>query len=107
SNGIGVFGFSKTQIGVRGDSTGNYGLFGTSGLTALRGEASGSGVALVGVAGPGPGSKAAQLVGDVLVQGNFTVSGGAKSAAVPVADGSYRRVYCQESTEAWFEDFGT
>ena len=32
--------------------------------------------------------------------------GGAKSAAVPHPDGSHRRLYCMESPESWFEDFG-
>ena len=31
---------------------------------------------------------------------------GSKSAAVPFADGSHRRLYCMESPECWFEDFG-
>ena len=31
---------------------------------------------------------------------------GAKSAAVPHPDGSHRRLYCVESPESWFEDFG-
>jgi hypothetical protein len=42
----------------------------------------------------------------VIVGGNFTVVGGAKSAAVPHPDGSHRRMYCMESPESWFEDFG-
>jgi hypothetical protein len=42
----------------------------------------------------------------VLVNGNFTAIGGSKSAAVPHPDGSYRRLYCVESPESWFEDFG-
>jgi hypothetical protein len=32
---------------------------------------------------------------------------GAKSAAVPHPDGSHRQLYCVESPESWFEDFGT
>jgi hypothetical protein len=31
---------------------------------------------------------------------------GAKSAAVSFPDGSHRRLYCVESPENWFEDFG-
>jgi len=38
--------------------------------------------------------------------GDFAVSGGAKNAAVPHPDGSHRLLYCQESPEPWFEDFG-
>ena len=36
----------------------------------------------------------------------MTVVGGAKSAAVPHPDGTHRRLYCVESPESWFEDFG-
>ena len=32
--------------------------------------------------------------------------GGPKNALVPHPDGSHRRMYCQESPEPWFEDFG-
>jgi hypothetical protein len=42
----------------------------------------------------------------VIVGGDFTVVGGAKSAAVPHPDGTHRRLYCVESPENWFEDFG-
>ena len=38
--------------------------------------------------------------------GNFTVSGGAKNAAVPMPDGTEAVLYCQESPEPYFEDFG-
>ena len=43
----------------------------------------------------------------MLVNGNFTAIGGSKSAAVPHPDGSHRRLYCVESPESWFEDFGS
>jgi len=32
---------------------------------------------------------------------------GTKSAAVPFPDGTHRALYCMESPELWFEDFGT
>ena len=41
-----------------------------------------------------------------MFRGDFTVIGGAKSAAVPHPDGSHRRLYALESPESWFEDFG-
>jgi hypothetical protein len=53
----------------------------------------------------GPGW-AGHIYGPVLVAGNFTVMGGTKSAAVPHPDGSHRQLYCLESPESWFEDFG-
>jgi hypothetical protein len=43
--------------------------------------------------------------GGVYINGSLTVSG-AKSATVPHPDGSLRRLYCVESPESWFEDFG-
>lgn len=43
--------------------------------------------------------------GDVRVTDDFTVVG-TKSAAVKTANDEYRLVYCQESPENWFEDFG-
>ena len=43
--------------------------------------------------------------GNVRVTGDFTTVG-TKSAAVKMDDGDYRLVYCQESPENWFEDFG-
>jgi hypothetical protein len=42
----------------------------------------------------------------VIVEGPFTVKG-SKSVAVPFTDGPHRRLYCMESPECWFEDFGT
>jgi len=46
--------------------------------------------------------------GDVhILYGNLNVTGGAKSAIVPLPDGTQRRLYCMESPECWFEDFGT
>lgn len=38
--------------------------------------------------------------------GNF-VATGSKSAAVAHPDGSHRLLYCMESPESWFEDFGS
>lgn len=43
--------------------------------------------------------------GDVRITDSLVVLG-TKSAAVKVDDGEYRLLYCQESTENWFEDFG-
>ena len=51
------------------------------------------------------GAYAGVFYGPVVVGGDFTVFG-AKSAAVPHPDGSHRRLYCMESPESWFEDFG-
>jgi hypothetical protein len=42
-----------------------------------------------------------------VVNGNFVATGGTKSAAVKDATGQHRLVYCVESPESWFEDFGS
>lgn len=44
-------------------------------------------------------------MGDVLIGGDLLVIGN-KGAAVPHPDGTRRMLYCVESPESWFEDFG-
>jgi hypothetical protein len=46
------------------------------------------------------------FLGPVVTWGPFVNYGGPKSAAVPHPDGSHRLLYCMESPESWFEDFG-
>jgi hypothetical protein len=63
-----------------------------------------------GVAGQFDGP--VEIFGYLNVHSNLTVVEdlivlGAKSAAVLLSDGSHRRLYCMESPESWFEDFGT
>ncbi|HLH21988.1 MAG TPA: hypothetical protein VK066_05670 [Chloroflexota bacterium] len=134
SANVGVLGTSTTSHGLYGASTNGYGLYATStsstgivastnGGNAIQG-ASNSNVGVLGTSnssiggyfssgtstglyatGPGAGF-AARFDGPVQVNGAFTVLGGPKSAAVPHPDGSYRRLYCTEAPESWFEDFG-
>jgi hypothetical protein len=110
-NGYGVFGegfygvlASGTNSGIQ--ALGELGIYAQGDLTAgyfLRGEQS----AMFATTIPGAGDLAGYFVGDVLVQGNFSVmSPGTKSAVVPFPDGSHRQLYCLESPESWFEDFG-
>jgi hypothetical protein len=91
-SGNGVSGQSGTGVGVRASSSSATGLVaeGTIGLIAST---------LL------PGGTAGRFDGNVVVSGTLTV-GGVKSAAVPFPDGSHRRLYCVESPESWFEDFG-
>jgi hypothetical protein len=96
----GVYGASNTAYGIIGSTT----AAGYSGLTAITGTA---GVAALAATSTNANSYAAYFQGTTVVQGNFFVVGGGKSAAVPHADGSHRAVYCVESPESWFEDFGT
>ena len=102
----GVYGQSTSSPGVQGQSAGSFGVLGLSTNSAgVVGLSSSANAALYGensVGGP-----AAQFVGNVVVQGNLTVTGSfPKSAAVPHPDGTLRRMYCQEAPEPWFEDFG-
>lgn len=66
---------------------------------------SGSSQSNVGLYGQSSTGNAGQFVGPLVVQGSFTATG-IKSAAVEHPDGSTRRLYCVESTESYFEDFG-
>jgi hypothetical protein len=50
-------------------------------------------------------SFAGYFAGNVIALGNLTVIG-TKSAAVPFPDGTRRALYCMQSPELWFEDFG-
>jgi hypothetical protein len=106
ANGVGVHGkASKSAVsGVRGESQNGTGVAasGRHGCTAY----GTTGYALYGQVPSGGTGYAAVLQGRVSVAGSFTVTGGPKSAAVPHPDGSFRRLYCQESPEPWFEDFG-
>src|SRR5262249_52025500 len=51
------------------------------------------------------GNYAGYFVGNIFVTGQ--VFAGVKGALVPFPDGSKRLLYCMESPEHWFEDFGT
>ena len=130
NTGTGVLGVSDSGIAVRGEipSTSNdntiaiYGLnnstygnsgaggFGVYGLSArghglVGATAAAGGAAVVGATNGVAGAYAAAFYGPVVVSGDFIVLG-AKSAAVSDRDGTLRRLYCVESPESWFEDFG-
>jgi hypothetical protein len=102
--GDGVQGFSVSGTGVSGESGNGVGVRATS--------SSSTGLVAVGTTGlfassSAVGGNAGEFNGNVfVVNGNFTVTGGAKSVAVAFPDGSHRRLYCVESPENWFEDFG-
>ncbi len=80
----GVIGYGRRGVEGQGTSDGVIG-FGDTGV---------SGVSTLGDAGIG-----------VYCGGRFLATG-TKTAAVPHPDGSYRLLYCMESPECWFEDFG-
>ncbi|HLH24551.1 MAG TPA: hypothetical protein VK066_18675 [Chloroflexota bacterium] len=103
-NNYAAIGTSNSGTGVYGTSNGNVGVLGTSN-SSIGGFFSSS--TSTGLYATGPSSAfAARFDGPVQVNGAFTVLGGPKSAAVPHPDGTYRRLYCVESPESWFEDIG-
>ena len=117
NNAYGVYGqASGGGIGVRGDSPSGTAVVAASNTGRGVVAQTTSGNALVGITAANNvaallaqniGGLAARFVGNVIVQGGVTVTGGPKSAAVKKRDGSHVRMYCQESPEPWFEDFGT
>jgi hypothetical protein len=112
-SGIGVSGDSSTGTGVQGTSGKGYGVYGSSP----------NNYAVVGVTNSGNGVygqvtavNQAGVVGRTEdASGNFAVFGfgnigasGTKSAIVPAVDGrGHVTLYCMESPECWFEDFGS
>jgi hypothetical protein len=123
SEGIGVYGqgasFGFGVMGVHGPfvnplqdvSAGVYGESNLHNTAGVMGATIADGIGVWGV-GFTSGALAAQFDGPVLTHGDVNVNGnatvtGIKSAAVPFPDGSHRRLYCMESPENWFEDFGT
>ncbi len=123
--GYAVVGTSAQGVGVYGSNTGGgaspfgvvgsaqsapgFALYGIASVAGTVGFAAGT-TAVGGIAGQFSGpvniyNTSPDITGDLYVQGNQTVSG-TKSAAVPHPDGSHRLLYCVESPEAWFEDFG-
>lgn len=90
-----------TQINVPVTGANNHGI-------VAYGQTSGYG----GVYGVGNAAGSVGIYGDVIsgayagyFHGALAVTG-AKAAVVPHPDGSHRTLYCVESPEAWFEDFG-
>ena len=100
TSGEGVVGYSTDGTGVRAGSQ-----FGTAAFAqSLRGVGLVA-VSLATVYDPTAISEAARFFGNVTVSGDLIVTG-AKSAAASHPDGTLRRLYCLESPQSWFEDFG-
>jgi hypothetical protein len=118
-DGAGVWARSFGGVGVRGVSRSDAGLFGSSdafaGVAAVSNSRwfgayaqawNGTGLVAAGRRGLwAEGHPAAQLVGDVIVNGNLIVTGW-KAAAIPQRDGTRRLLHALESPDARFEDFG-
>lgn len=120
----GVFGSSTIDTGVRGfgqnigvvgeggPSFGHNGI-GVLGVAGADGDVSGIGVmgdadtngGDVGVWGTATNGWAIVGEGNCLIMGALVVQG-AKMAATKLRNGEHRALYCMESPECWFEDFG-
>jgi hypothetical protein len=111
AGGSGVVGYvnGAGSIGSGGTTDSGNGVYGaaTSSGNGVLGY-SVSGNAIWGAAG-GASAYSGLFTGGkgLIVYGPFTVVGGPKAAAVKAADGTLRRLYCVESPESWFEDFGS
>jgi hypothetical protein len=94
-NIAGVVGSSDAQFGVIGKSNTATGVVGYSKNS-------------IGVVGQtsNPGSFAGFFIGNVHMTGTLS-SDVPKGTVVPFPDGTRRLLYCMESPEVWFEDFGT
>jgi hypothetical protein len=126
-NRSGMLGQSAVNSGVQGQSTLSSGVTGVSGtqgppvpntpnIAAVVGTSDsrhgviGTSNASVGVIGFSnnigvlgftitPSALAGQFIGNIQVTGT-------KAAVVPFPDGTHRALYCMESPDLWFEDFG-
>ncbi|HEY1301951.1 MAG TPA: hypothetical protein VGF24_00275 [Vicinamibacterales bacterium] len=108
ANTIAIYAQNYSTFAGPSPGAGGFGIYGLCakghglvGATATAGAA-----AVVGATNGVAGAYAGAFYGPVIISGGLTVVGGPKSAAVPHPDGSHRRLYCMESPESWFEDFG-
>jgi len=108
ANTIAIYAQNYSTYKGPSPGAGGFAIYGlcANGHGLVGATATAGGAAVVGATNGVAGAYAAAFYGPVIVGGNFTVVGGAKSAAVPHPDGSHRRLYCMESPESWFEDFG-
>ena len=108
ANAIAMYGLNNSSFAGPGPGAGGFGVYGLSakGHGLVGATAAPGGAAVVGASNGVVGAYAAAFYGSVIVSGDLTVVGGAKSAAVLHPDGTHRRLYCVESPESWFEDFG-
>jgi hypothetical protein len=95
TNGLGVRAVSTNFVGIVGISSANHGLYGSTS------SASSAGFVGENLAG----GLAGYFAGNVQITGALMV-GGAKNAVIKMQDGTMASVYCQESPEPYFEDFG-
>jgi hypothetical protein len=115
TNAFGVSGNSTSQAGVWGSSNNNVGVLGTSnssvgvsGVSTSSNGVNGFSSTGIGIFGScGAGGTAGRFDGNVVINGNLTVSGTfPHTAAVPSSDGSVRSMYSVQGAEAYYEDVG-
>jgi hypothetical protein len=113
SSAIAVAGTSGNSTGVQGSSSSGYGVYGSSPNNYAVVGVTTSGNAVYGQVST---VNQAGVVGRTLdASGNWAIYGfgnigasGTKSAIVPAKDGKgHMTLYCMESPECWFEDFGS
>jgi hypothetical protein len=99
TNSLGIRGTSTNFVGIVGISTNSHGLYGSTnagpngfGIVAENFGGNGRGMLVTG-------GSPSQIYGGLQVFG-------AKNAVLKMQDGSFASVYCQESPEPYFEDFG-
>jgi hypothetical protein len=107
-NAISLYALNLSSYGGASPGAGGFAIYGlcARGHGLVGATAAVGGAAVVGATNGVAGAYAAAFYGPVIVGGDFPGVGGAKSAAVPHPDGTHRRLYCLESPESWFEDFG-
>ncbi len=107
--GRGVWGTTvvPTGVGVYADGAGIGVYSSTANTTAVAGVASAGGLGIYGASSSFAGyfDAVGGVGGSVYIVGNLTVLG-TKSAAVRLPDGSLRLLYCEESPESYFTDYG-
>jgi hypothetical protein len=108
ANTIAIYGLNNSSYAGATPGAGGFGVYGlcAKGHGLVGATATAGGAAVVGASNGVAGAYAGAFYGPVVVGGAFTVFGGPKSAAVPHPDGTHRLLYCMESPESWFEDFG-
>jgi hypothetical protein len=107
-NTVAIYGVNNSPYTGPSPGAGGFAIYGlcANGHGVVGATSTAGGAAVAGATNGVAGAYAGAFYGPVAVNGDFTVFGGAKSAAVPHPDGSHRRLYCMESPESWFEDFG-
>jgi hypothetical protein len=108
---IGVYGKSDSPNGKGVKGRGKVGIFGVTGRGSgkgVKGVARNSTGVNYGVYGKtnSPSGYGVYSDGNMKVDGDFVVTG-AKSAVVKLDNGEGLRLYAVESSENWFEDFGS